>query len=180
MLNNPVIAISGKSGCGNSTVSSLVAGKLGLSVINYTFKSIAEERGISFDEVCRLAEVDDSYDRLVDTKQVALAEKGGCVLGSRLAIWLLKHADLTVYLDASLPVRAARILKREGGTLEETMERTRRRDARDSARYNRLYGIDTDQFGFADLVISAEGPSPYEIADTIVSRLLESRESQEE
>jgi cytidylate kinase len=32
------IAISGKSGCGNTTVSRMVAEKLGLRFINFTFR----------------------------------------------------------------------------------------------------------------------------------------------
>ena len=70
MSSNVKIAISGKSGCGNSTVSSLVAERLGLVLVNYTFKSIAEELGISFAEVCRRAEEDTSYDYQVDNRQV--------------------------------------------------------------------------------------------------------------
>jgi len=41
------IAISGKSGCGNSTVSRIVATRLGLRVVNYTFKDLARDRGMS-------------------------------------------------------------------------------------------------------------------------------------
>ena len=37
------IAISGKSGCGNTTVSGLLAQKLGIKLINYTFRQLAEE-----------------------------------------------------------------------------------------------------------------------------------------
>ena len=108
------VAISGKSGCGNTTVSRLVAAALGLRVVNYTFKSIAQERGMTFEEVCLLAESDSQFDLAVDRRQVQLAEEGGCVLGSRLAIWLLKESAFTVYLEASLPVRAGRIARREG------------------------------------------------------------------
>ncbi|MDR1617782.1 MAG: cytidylate kinase, partial [Treponema sp.] len=91
------IAISGKSGCGNTTVSRMVAGDLGLRFINFTFRSLAEERHITLREVMEKAALDDSWDREVDTRQVALArEGGGCVLGSRLAIWMLPEADLKV------------------------------------------------------------------------------------
>ena len=38
------IAISGKSGCGNTTVSGLLAQKLGIKLINYTFRQLAEEK----------------------------------------------------------------------------------------------------------------------------------------
>ena len=88
------IAISGKSGCGNSTVSRLVAESLKLRLINYTFRNIAEEQGISFEEVCRRAQKDYNYDRELDKKQVEMAMEGSCVLGSRLAVWMLKEVDL--------------------------------------------------------------------------------------
>ena len=88
------IAISGKSGCGNSTVSRIVADRLGLRLVNYTFRALAAERGISFDEVRRQAEEDSSLDVYLDKRQVELAREGDCVLGSRLAVWLLDDADL--------------------------------------------------------------------------------------
>lgn len=114
------IAISGKSGCGNSTVSRLVAEKLGLRVINYTFKNLARDSGMSFEELALKAETDPQYDLTIDRMQVDLARMGGCVLGSRLAIWLLRDTALTVYLMASLDVRAARIARREGGTWQQS------------------------------------------------------------
>src|SRR5512135_3420239 len=82
------IAISGKSGCGNTTVSRLVAESLGLRVINYTFKNLARDSGMSFEELALKAESDPQYDHTIDRMQVDLARMGGCVLGSRLAIWL--------------------------------------------------------------------------------------------
>ena len=90
------VAISGKSGCGNTTVSRLVAARLGLRVINYTFKDLARDKGMSFDEICILAESDPQYDLTIDKMQVKLALEGGCVLGSRLAIWLLRDTAFTV------------------------------------------------------------------------------------
>jgi cytidylate kinase len=41
------IAISGKSGCGNTTVSTLLAKTLGIKLINYTFRQLAEEKGMT-------------------------------------------------------------------------------------------------------------------------------------
>jgi len=168
MLNNVKIAISGKSGCGNSTVSCLVAERLGLELINYTFKSIAEEMNISFAEVCRRAEVDSSYDYQVDKRQVELAEKSACVLGSRLAVWLLKSADLTVYLEAEPATRARRIQKREGGDFREVLETTVERDRRDHARYIKLYNIDINTYDFVDLVINTNDKTPDQIAEIII------------
>ena len=95
------IAVSGKSGCGNTTVSSLLARSLGIKLVNYTFRQLAEERGLTLEQVIENAKNDDGYDRYIDTHQVELAEKESCVLGSRLAIWMLEKADIKVYLKAS-------------------------------------------------------------------------------
>mgnify|MGYP003466950640 CR=1 FL=1 len=88
------VAISGKSGCGNTTVSGLLSKTLGIKLINYTFRQLAEEKGMTLAQVIEAAKNDDSYDKYVDNHQVELAMKESCVLGSRLAIWMLKDADL--------------------------------------------------------------------------------------
>lgn len=164
------IAISGKSGCGNSTVSRLTAKRLGLTMINYTFHTIADERGLDFKELCRMAERDSSWDLYLDKRQVELASGGNCVLGSRLAVWMLKDADLKVFLDAPLEVRARRIMNREGGDVETVLQETCDRDERDRNRYLKLYGIDNNKFDFVDLVIDTTNLSPEEIVDRIAAR----------
>ncbi|MDR0784675.1 MAG: cytidylate kinase family protein [Treponema sp.] len=165
------IAISGKSGCGNTTVSRLVAEKLEIKFINFTFRSLAQEKGLDLRNVLELAEKDDSWDREIDSRQVSLALEGSCVLGSRLAIWMLPQADLKVYLTATPKIRVERIVRREGGVLEEIARFTAERDARDHERYLRLYGIDNDAFDFADLVINTDGLSPERIVEIITSRV---------
>jgi cytidylate kinase len=166
------IAVSGKSGCGNTTVSTLLAQKLGYPMINFTFRQMAKERNMDFWDFCALANRDDSIDKELDSRQVqmAMAEEN-CVLGSRLAIWMLKDADFKVYLVASDEERARRIVKREGGTLAERLGETRRRDSHDSERYGRIYGIDNNDTSQADLVIDTEGKTPEEIVDIIIKTL---------
>jgi cytidylate kinase len=83
---------------------------------------------------------------------------------------MLKDADLTVYLTASLAVRAARIHKREGGDFDKVMEKTHARDERDRSRYMTLYGIDNNEYGFVDLVIDTENLAAEQVAERIVSR----------
>ncbi|MDR1363305.1 MAG: cytidylate kinase family protein [Spirochaetaceae bacterium] len=171
---NIKIAISGKSGCGNTTVTSLTAQRLGLRFINFTFRNLSVENGVSLEDVLRLAEIDDYWDKAVDRRQIETAlsdEERGCVLGSRLAIWLLKDADLKVYLRAGTELRLQRLLQRDGGSFEEIAAFTKERDARDHARYLRLYNIDNDDYGFADLVIDTGLYAPNEIVDQIVEKI---------
>ncbi len=171
MSSDPCIAISGKSGCGNSTVSRLVASRLGLRVINYTFKDLARDEGMSFEELARIAETDPQYDLALDLLQVKMAAEGGCVLGSRLAIWLLKETAFTVYLFASAETRAGRIAKREGLSPEKAFTITAERDKRDRERYLRLYGYDVDAYGFAALVVETDNLDAESVAERIIAKV---------
>lgn len=165
------IAISGKSGCGNSTVSALVARALGIELINYTFKTVAKERGLSADEVNRLAAEDPSWDIELDKRQVEMARQGSCVLASRLAVWKLEDADLKVYLTAPVEIRARRIQKREGGSFEEVLADTVERDRRDRDRYLQLYNIDNDKYDFVDLVVDTTDKDTQTVASLIVDEV---------
>ena len=154
------IAVSGKSGCGNTTVSTLLSQALGVTLINYTFRQLAAEKGMTLAQVIESAKTDDSYDMYVDSHQVELAKKEPCVLGSRLTIWMLKEADLKVYLYASDEVRANRVFTREGGDLKQIKEFTAMRDSEDSRRYKKLYNIDNNAYSFADVIIDTSKYTP--------------------
>lgn len=163
------IAISGKSGCGNTTVTTMVAETLGFTKINFTFRNLAAEKGFDFWDFCKMAESDDSYDKELDNRQVEMAMKEeNCVLGSRLAIWMLKSADLKVYLSASTNERATRVFKREGGDFATRLAQTKMRDENDTSRYKRIYNIDNNDTSIADLVIDTDDKTPEEITKIIV------------
>ena len=167
------VAISGKSGCGNTTVSSLLASKLSIPCVNYTFKNLGAELGLSVKEIMEKARTDFSFDKTVDTRQVELANKSSCILASRLAIWLLKNADLKVYLYASSDVRAERVHKREGGNFEALKVFTETRDSEDTKRYKELYSIDNNDYSFVDLLIDTGNLQPEHIVKLIIDALLE-------
>ena len=139
--------------------------------INYTFRNRAKDTGLTLAEIIERAKTDDSYDRQVDTRQVELAMEESCVLGSRLAVWMLEKADLKVFLLADEDVRARRILNREGGNLEEIKAFTAMRDREDSARYQQLYEIDNSDYGFCHLIIDTALHKPAEIVELILQEL---------
>lgn len=167
------IAISGLSGCGNTTTCKALAKKLGFPVVNYTFRQMAEERGMDFWDFSALAEKDFSIDRDLDSKMVQMAhEQENCILGSRLAIWNLKDADLKVYLRVSAQTRARRVFEREGGTLEQRIAETEKRDELNRLRYIKIYGIDnTKPEGVADLIIDSDNLTVDEIVQIILNAI---------
>jgi cytidylate kinase len=96
------------------------------------------------------------------------------VLASRLAIWMWKDAKLKVYLDAPLEVRAGRVFERERHhfpDLEAALRHTSDRDEMDHRRYREIYGIDNDDWAFADLVIDVSSITPFEIVNKIIRHL---------
>jgi cytidylate kinase len=170
------IAISGKSGCGNTTVTTLLAETLNYAKINFTFRNLAAEKGFDFWDFCKMAETDDSYDRELDKRQVEMAmAQENCVLGSRLAIWMLKDADLKVYLYASTKERAKRVFKREGGDFQTRLNQTKSRDENDTKRYKNIYNIDNNDTKIADLVIDTEGKTPESIVKIIINYLKDNK-----
>lgn len=165
------IAISGKSGCGNSSVSRIVAQKLNYKLINYTFHNMANEKGVGFEEFCLMVEKDSTYDIELDKKLLELAKEPGCVLGSRLSVWLLKDADLKVYLTATPEVRAGRIAQREKTDFDISYKNMMKRDSRDRERFIKLYSIDINDYDFADLIINTEINNQSAIADIIIKKV---------
>ena len=95
------IAISSHSGCGNTTATNNVGNTLGLKVVNYTFRDLAEELGLPFEEIQQQAAKSRIYDFLTDLKLMRASLRSRGVVGSRLAGWLV-DADLRVWLQAPL------------------------------------------------------------------------------
>ncbi|MGC8851163.1 MAG: (d)CMP kinase [Candidatus Micrarchaeia archaeon] len=160
-----IIAISGLSGCGNTTVTAALA-RHGFKKINYTFRDLAAEKGLNLKKLQELAKKNSAIDLELDRKQVALlAKEKNAVIGSRLAIWLDSpkvtrklgvkppKIDLKVWLDASLETRAARTKKAKPN---ESKAFTAKRDRENAARYKKTYGISVQEHDFVDLKINTE------------------------
>ncbi|MEM2703764.1 MAG: cytidylate kinase family protein, partial [Candidatus Bathyarchaeia archaeon] len=76
----------------------------------------------------------------VDEKMLEWAEEGNVVLDSWTMPWLLREG-FKIWLDASEEVRAQRIAKRDGISVEEAIKRMRERESRTREIYRRLYGF---------------------------------------
>ncbi len=141
------IAISGLSGCGNTTICKLLSKRLQIPYINYTFRSLATEKETSLEDIALQAEKDYKIDVFVDNKQRELVRQNlRCVVGSRLAVWFVEDTDLSIYLDVSDETRHRRIQEREKKPLDQVVKQTQERDLQDRTRYKRLYRIDILDF----------------------------------
>ena len=62
------IAISSHSGCGNTTATNNVGTSLGLDVVNYTFRDLALDLELPFEEIQLRSTKSRIYDFLTDLK----------------------------------------------------------------------------------------------------------------
>ncbi|ACV47848.1 MULTISPECIES: (d)CMP kinase [Halomicrobium] len=153
-----LITVSGPAGSGKSTLAANLAEKLGYDHVSGgdIFRSLAEERGVSLVELNQQAESDDQIDRDLDRRLRSTArEEDDLVLESRLAGWMAgDHADLKLWLDAPLDVRAERIADREEKSVTEARDETQARAESEGLRYQEYYGIDIDDRSIYDLSIN--------------------------
>ena len=153
-----LITISGPPGGGKTTVATAIAESFNLDHVSGgdIFRSLAEERGYSLVEFNALAEEDDTIDRDLDRRLRETArDRDDLVLESRLSGWMAgDYADLRVWLDAPLDVRATRIADREGADPETARQETKAREDSEQRRYREYYGIDFSDQSIYDLAVN--------------------------
>jgi len=171
------ITVSGPPGSGTTTLAEAVSSRFDLEHVSSgdVFRSMARERGVSLSEFGRVAEEDPEIDREIDKRQTEIGrENDDIVLEGRLSGWMVEDADLRVWLDAPVDVRAERVAERERQTAEEARVEIEEREASESKRYQEIHGIDIDDLSVYDLVVDTstwdeEGVA--EITTTAVERL---------
>lgn len=166
------VAISGHSGCGNTTATTNVGNALQLKIVNYTFRDLARDLDMNFENIHKEAATNLIYDYLTDLTLIrnALANQN-IVIGTRLAAWLM-DAELRVWLHAPLEARANRISLREtekGNNYEQILYKTLKRDEQNRKRYLRLYGLDIDDHSDFDVTINTEKLTAAQVSSLIVA-----------
>lgn len=153
-----LITISGPAGSGKSHCAAALAEAFGLPrhSAGSIFRRIAEERGVTIEELTELAEKDERIDREIDRRTEELAKAGGAILEGRLVAFFLPPGTnrLSFYLTAPMEERVKRIADREGISLREARRKTDAREAGERRRYKKLYGINIGDLSRYDFVIN--------------------------
>lgn len=166
------ITVSGPPGSGTTTLAEAMSSRFDLEHVSSgdVFRSMARERGVSLAEFGRVAEQDPEIDREIDERQTEIGhENDDIVLEGRLSGWMVEGADLRVWLDAPVEVRAERVAKREGQTPEEARDEIKEREASESKRYQEIHGIDIDDLSIYDLVVDTSTWDQEGVADVVTA-----------
>ncbi len=154
MVKRIVICISGLAATGKSTLAKRLAESLNLRYVSGGdgLKMLAVERGYrpggrewwETEDGMRFLEErlrNPEFDKLVDQKLIELAKAGDVVIDSWILPWLYR-GGFNIWLKAKTEVRAERMARRSGISVEEARRLLEKRDSESIELYKKLYGIE--------------------------------------
>lgn len=170
------ITISGTPGSGKSTVAQLLEKHLGIPYVysGMIFRTLAQKYNMSLEDFGKYCETHEEVDRELDDEQLRILKKGNVIVEGRLAGWLAhKHkvSAYTVFIDADIDVRAARIAEREKGTIAQRKQEMLARERSEVLRYKTYYNIDLNDHSIYDLVIDSSKIPAEKIVATILKHI---------
>jgi cytidylate kinase len=173
------VVFNGDLGSGKTTVSVLVARKLGIRRISIgdLYREMAAQRGLTALQLNLRSELDDKIDHHVDQLQHDIAASGErLVVDSRLA-WHFFADALKVHLITDRTVAARRVLGRPGDAVEtyagldEARSHLAIRSESERMRFLSRYGVDKTRLRNYDLVCDTTSATPDQVAAKIVEML---------
>src|SRR2546423_4213592 len=179
MATGRSIVVNGDLGSGKSTVSTLLAQRLGVRRISVgdLYREMARQRGVTAVELNLHAELDDKIDHHVDRLQSDIATSGErLVVDSRLA-WFFFRDALKVHLITDPTVAAHRVLGRPDSSVEsytsaaEARQRLAERSESERVRFIERYGADKTRLRNYDLVCDSTRATPEDIVARIIEAL---------
>lgn len=174
-----MITIWGQAWSGKSTVSKMLASRLGYERISIgdMKRKLAEKMGLSiseFNKLWDLPENVETFDLKYETYQQSLDPTAPIVLDSRLGFYNQPDA-FKVFLQVDPEEGAKRIRGSERATdtyesLQALIEATQERNREDSQRYQELYQIDHLDTSNYDLLVDTTTIWPDQVVDRICER----------
>ncbi len=165
-----IITIGGPAGSGTSTTSRILSEKTGIPTVSAgdIFRQMARERGMDILEFSKFAEGNIEIDQEIDLRQAKLAvEADDLIVEGRISAYFV-DADLKVWCNAPLDVRADRISQRENKSIELALEEIITREASEAQRYLEIHNIDINNMDVYDIVINTHAFKADSVAQIIL------------
>lgn len=183
MATQRSVVINGDLGSGKSTVSRLLADRLGIRRISVgdLYREMARQRDMTALQLNLHAELDDKIDHYVDQLQADIAMSGEpLVVDSRLA-WHFFHDALKVHLVTDPTVAAQRVMGRPAddveryASIDEALLRLAERGESERTRFIQRYGVDKERLRNYDVVCDSTRATPEEIVARISEAMSDPR-----
>ncbi|MBI4174326.1 MAG: cytidylate kinase family protein, partial [Candidatus Aenigmarchaeota archaeon] len=172
-----VIVISGKPGCGSSTVARLLSEKLSLghfSVGDYNKShSRAKREADRSIDVWKGVGAKKKFHLDSDKLARKMADEGNIVIDGKLSVRMLKgHYDYGIWLTAPKKTRIERYAKRDRVDFRTAARKLKEKESLERNNWKRIYGFDYfTQEKEANIVIDTGDKSPDEIVELIISKM---------
>jgi cytidylate kinase len=154
------ITVSGLPGSGTTSLSRYLSERHGFSLISAgeVFRQLAQEHNMGLAEFGRLAQENPAFDTMIDARQKEIAAKqDNIIVEGRLSGWMIRDADLKIWLFAPIGCRVKRIVFRDQIADETTAERiTTEREECEAGRYQSYYNIDISDLSIYHVILNSE------------------------
>jgi cytidylate kinase len=176
MTDSRSIVVSGDLGSGKSTVTALLADRLGIRRMSMgdIYRDMARKRGMSALQLNLHSERDETVDDRIDQLQADIAKTGErLIVDSRLA-WHFFADAFKVHLLVDPIVAAERVMSRPSTQVEsysstsEAVARLQARNESERARFIKKYGIDKARLRNYDMICDTTRAPQREIVSQIV------------
>jgi cytidylate kinase len=170
------IAIDGTSGSGKGTLAKNLATKLSMDGPfsgGGIMRQMAQDAGVTLEEFQKIAHNDPQFDVTLDEKlhQLSLTH-GNAVFEGRLTAFFCR-AQVRIYLDCPLEIRAQRVASRDHQTPEEAAKALAFRDRTNQERYQNYYGITLGDPSQYNIFLDSAELSPEELTDIMIAQITE-------
>lgn len=179
-MNTGIITIAGDLGSGKSTAARLLLRHLKgyeLYSTGKAFRALADQQGLSVNELSALAEKDETIDKAMDDVLVELGQSGKkLIVDSRMG-WFFIPQSFKVYLAVDYETAALRIMGSNRGGVERyedaaaAAQRLKERKESERKRFLSKYGADIKDMRNYDIVIDTGNISAEETAMRIIAAL---------
>ena len=172
------LTISGHPGSGTSTLVDGLCRSLNWQKLNggQLFRDMATERGVSLEEFAQQCIDDETIDQELDAllSETMQADDSPEIVESRLAGWWAHKNGVQcarVWIEVSEHVRAARVVNREGGSIDDQLNLIKERMELDGKRYERFYGIDIESREPYTCIIESDNMGAEEVLSGVLEHM---------
>lgn len=173
-MKGTTLTLGGPPGSGKSTAGRELAKVLGREYVSAgeIFRSQARDRGVELHTYSEMAQKDERIDKGLDAMMVGMASPHRILEGRIIGELLVRRfvPVIRILITASEYTRAQRIGRREGVPADLELPAMRAREASETMRYRKYYGIDLPELRY-EIVVDSTRLDVRQVVEAILEQL---------